>query len=174
MYFDLQYRCLFRIFISPYAWTKCKKDIVPAAHFKYSSLKQQQQQNYHLLSSPGKFKFFLVDFISKLLNQASSCCILENIFLRIPPCHSSRILTRHREKENIFCCCYSHHTTKVYWDSLQWWHWVLCYVLKIFFEKYFKEFRVLEVLEKKFFFFFLKGNMLWNIQRSIWTWEGRT
>lgn len=73
MYFDLQYRCLFRIFISPYVWTKCKEDIVPAAHFKCSKPKQQQQKIIIYFYPLGSSDFFLADFKGKLLNQASSC-----------------------------------------------------------------------------------------------------
>lgn len=81
MYFDLQYRCLSRIFISPYVWTKCKEEIVPDAHFKCSSPKQQQTKEppqiiiyFHPLGSLGVF----IEFIGKLLNW-KVVCVLMNI-----------------------------------------------------------------------------------------------
>lgn len=101
MYFDLQYRCLFRIFISPYVWTKCKKDIVPDAHFKCSNPTQKNNKKIIIYFYPLGSSEFLVDFIGKLLDQAV-VPILKNIFLRTQSCYISKILTRQRENESIF------------------------------------------------------------------------
>lgn len=103
MYFDLQYRCPFRIFISPYVGTKCKEHMVPAAHFKCFSPEPPQQKIIIYFYPLGSSEFFS-RLYRQLLNQQAVAPMLKNIFPRISPCQVSRILTRQRENASIFFC----------------------------------------------------------------------